>query len=194
MGRPRSFDADEALDAAMRLFWRTGYDGTSLADLTDAMGINRRSLYATFGNKEDLFHLVVRRYEEGPGRFFAEAVGQPTGRGTAEYLLHAAADSFTDPGLPSGCFLVQGGPACDPDGPPAAYATLAEHRRISTEMLRERLERARAEGDLPADADPAFLATYLSTVLQGLSIQASSGTPRAELHRLADFALASWPS
>lgn len=194
MGRPRSFDADEALDAAMRLFWRSGYDGTSLTDLTEAIGINRRSIYATFGNKEALFHLVVRRYEEGPGRFFAEAMAQPTALAMAKHLLHGAADSFTDPGLPSGCLLVQGGPACSPDDPPAAYTTLAAHRRASTEFLTARLHRAQAEGDLPADADPAFLATYLSTICYGMSVQASGGTLRAELHRLADFALSSWPA
>jgi AcrR family transcriptional regulator len=97
MGRAREFDADEALDRAMTLFWSKGYDGTSLSDLTEAMGINRPSLYAAYGNKQELFRKALERYGEGPSAYEREALAQPTARMVAEGLLRGAADVQTDP-------------------------------------------------------------------------------------------------
>src|SRR5437762_10822949 len=104
-GRPREFDTEQALDAALEVFWRKGYEGASLPDLTEAMGINRPSLYAAFGNKEELFRTVVTRYVEGPAAFVREALEEPTARGVAERLLSAAVDLVTDPRNPRGCLL-----------------------------------------------------------------------------------------
>src|ERR1700687_5700303 len=107
-GRPRSFDSDKALDAAMQVFWRKGYEGASLSDLTDAMGINRPSLYAAFGDKEALFRKALDRYAKGPAAYVREALNQPTAREVAQALLLGTADLLTDPQHPSGCLMVQG--------------------------------------------------------------------------------------
>src|SRR5579859_3096090 len=111
-GRPREFDAEKALDAALAVFWRKGYEGASLPDLTEAMGINRPSLYAAFGNKEDLFHLALDRYAEGPGAFVQKALEERDARTVAERLLCGAVLLVTDPRRPHGCLLVHGALAC----------------------------------------------------------------------------------
>src|SRR3954465_7832302 len=107
-GRPRAFDERKALDAALKVFWRQGYEGTSLPDLTKAMGINRPSLYAAFGNKESLFRKVVQRYVNGPASYVAVALQEPTARAVAQKLLKGAAENLTDPSHPRGCLAVQG--------------------------------------------------------------------------------------
>ena len=107
-GRPRSFDAGDALERAQRVFWRKGYLGTSMSDLTEATGVNRPSLYAAFGNKEALFRKVMDRYGEGPFAHFAEALAAPTGREVAERLLRGGAALATDPRTPPGCLWVRG--------------------------------------------------------------------------------------
>lgn len=192
-GRPRSFDADEALEAAMRVFWAEGFEGASLSELTEAMGINRRSIYATYGNKDALFRQAVDRYLRGPGAFVARALEQPTARQVAETMLHGAADAYTTPGCPRGCLLVQGALACGPDGE-AACKELAARREDGVTALTERLERALADGDLPDDADPEALARYLTAVGQGISVQAAGGARREDLHLVAQQALAGWPA
>src|SRR3982751_852838 len=111
-GRPRSFDADRALDQALKVFWSKGYEGASLPDLTAAMGINRPSLYAAFGNKESLFKKVLARYAEGPACYVRRAVEAPTGRKVFEHLLNGAIDLVTCPDHPGGCLAVQGALAC----------------------------------------------------------------------------------
>lgn len=187
-GRPRSFDAESALDAAMRVFWREGFEGASLTALTEAMGINRRSSYAAFGNKEDLFRKVVDRYLEGPGGFIAAALEQPTAREVAEALLHGAADGYTLPGEPPGCLLVQSALACGPDAEPIRLELLAR-RADGLTALRERLSHAKNEGDLPADADSRALADYLTAVAEGIAVRAVSNATRDELHTIAAAAL-----
>src|SRR5262245_51050944 len=112
LGRPRAFDVDAALDRALTVFWRKGYEGTSLPDLTRAMGINRPSLYATFGNKEALFRKVLDRYAEGPSAYVREALQEPTARAVAQRLLRGAVGLLTDPRNPRGCLMVQGALVC----------------------------------------------------------------------------------
>ncbi|MFJ2648491.1 TetR/AcrR family transcriptional regulator [Streptomyces sp. NPDC087420] len=192
-GRPRSFDTDDALDAAMRLFWAAGYEGASLTELTEAMGINRRSVYATYGNKETLFRKAVDRYLDGPGAFVAKALEQATARQVASAVLHGCADAYTTPGFPSGCLLVQSALACGPEGEPARR-DLAARRETGIGVLRKRFERAQADGDLPLEADPDSLARYLTAIGQGISVQATGGAGREDLHRVADQALSTWPS
>jgi AcrR family transcriptional regulator len=192
-GRPRQFDADEALDRALEVFWRKGYEGASLPDLTAAMGINRPSLYATFGNKEQLFCKALDRYVEARGAFVREALSQPTARKVAEKLLCGAADSLTDPHSPRGCFVVQGGLVCG-DEAESVRAALAERRKAADLALRRRMERASKEGDLTKRANPAGLANFLSTVIRGMSVQAASGATRKQLKQVAELALRAWPS
>jgi AcrR family transcriptional regulator len=192
-GRPRAFDADAALEQALQVFWRQGYEGTSLSDLTEATGLNRPSLYAAFGNKEALFRKALDRYGEQRGRFLRDAVKEPTARAVVERLLHAAADRAAHPGTPGGCLTVRGALACGPQAE-AIRQELAARRAEDEQLLRHRLERAQAEGDLPPEADPADLARYVATVYQGMSVQAAGGASRQALRRVAELALRAWPN
>lgn len=191
-GRPRAFDLEEALDKALEVFWRKGYEAASLTDLTEAMGINRPSLYAAFGDKEALFRKVVDRYVNGTACHFQRALAQPTARAVVEHLLYGSVSLATDPARPGGCLLVQGAPSHGDRADPVR-AELGARLRAGEVSLRRRLRRAQAEGDLPRDADPADLARYVVTVNQGLAVQAARGASRAELVRVVDTALRAWP-
>ena len=191
-GRPRAFDVERALDAALKIFWAKGYEGASVDDLTAAMGINRPSLYAAFGNKEDLFRLVLERYGQGPAAHACAALQAPTARGVAEQMLNGTVALLTNPRHPRGCLVVQGALACG-DGSACVQRELAATREAGVAALRKRFERARREGDLPRTANPADLARYVATVAHGLSVQAASGATRAELTRVVKTALRAWP-
>lgn len=192
MGRTRSFDTDEALDQAMLVFWRRGYEGTSMSHLTEAMGINRPSLYAAFGNKEELFHKALERYGEGPSGYIRRALDLPTAREVAEGLLRGAADLQTDPHFPAGCLAVLGTTTCAQDSSPIGQALIA-FRIAGEASIRERFERARAEGDLSPEADPEVLTDYLRTVVYGMAVKAASGATREDLERVIEQALRAWP-
>jgi AcrR family transcriptional regulator len=192
-GRPRCFDADAALERAMEVFWRKGYEGATLADLTSAMGINRPSLYAAFGNKEALFRAVLDRYGQGPARAGLEALEEPTARGVAERLLTHAAKALTKAGRPAGCLTVHGALVCGEEAQ-VAQRILADYRAGGEAALRARMERAHAEGDLPADAEPAALARWLSATLYGMSVQASAGATTEELRAVARTAMRACPA
>ncbi|HZS46102.1 MAG TPA: TetR/AcrR family transcriptional regulator [Blastocatellia bacterium] len=192
VGRPRTFDIDKALDRALMVFWRKGYEGTSLADLTNAMGINRPSLYAAFGNKEDLFRRVLDYYSQRHMAFIGDALNQPTAWSVADHLLNGAADMLSDPGTPPGCLMVQGALSCG-DNADCIRREMITRRAVGEAAIRERLERARSEGDLPANAYPADLALYLMTVIHGMSVQAASGATHDELRRIVKAAMRSWP-
>lgn len=192
MGRPRSFDIDEALNRALYVFWRKGYEGASLTDLTEAMGINRPSLYAAFGNKEALFRKAFDRYIEEKGAYIRNALTAPTARQVVERLLLDGADMLTEPNSPAGCLAVQGALSCGDDAD-CIRQELAQRRAEAEGWVRERFERARAEGDLPANSNPADLARFVATVAQGMAVQASSGATRADLRRVAETALIAFP-
>lgn len=190
-GRPREFDMDEALQRAMELFWRQGYDGTSMADLTRELGITRPSLYAAFGSKEGLFLKALDLYEARAG--YREAAH--TARTASEYaraLLEGAADLHGDKRNPPGCLGVHGALACAPQSDPIRLE-LIQRRKTGEKVIRDRLKRARAEGDLPPEADPADLARYLSVVIYGITVQAAGGATRKELRSVAELALRNWP-
>ncbi|MGA1835916.1 TetR/AcrR family transcriptional regulator [Herbiconiux sp. 11R-BC] len=191
-GRPRGFDLEQALDQAIEVFWRQGYEGTSLSDLTAAMGINRPSLYAAFGNKEQTFKLAVDRYAEIDMAYADRALSAPTAFEVVSRYLRDNVDAVTTPGKPPGCLSIQGGLSAAPnDDPIVKY--LAGRRADGEQRFAERFARAVEEGDLPVGEDPADLARYVSTVSTGIAVQAASGATRAALHRVVDRALRVFP-
>jgi AcrR family transcriptional regulator len=191
-GRPRCFDIDEALERAMVVFWERGYDGATLCDLTDAMGITRTSMYAAFGNKEALFVKALQRYLDGPAGYFAAALEQPTAREVAQAFLAGSVQTTTRTNAPAGCLTVQGALAAGDAGAPARDALIACREQTWT-ALRNRFRRAVKEGDLPQGSDPGLLARYLLTVGNGIAVQAASGVGRKALQAVADGALRQWP-
>jgi AcrR family transcriptional regulator len=192
-GRPRAFDADRALERALRVFWRKGYEGASLSDLTKAMGINRPSMYAAFGDKEALFRKAIDRYAEGPAAYVVEALKEPTARGAVERMLRGAADMLTDPRNPAGCLMVQGALACGDVAQPIRRE-LAVGRAKGEAAIRRRLSRAKTEGDLPQHSNPADLARYVATMVYGMAVQAAGGASRGALRGLAEAAMRAWPA
>jgi AcrR family transcriptional regulator len=193
MSRTREFDLELAVDAALLVFWRKGYEGTSLTDLTEALGINRPSLYAAFGSKEGLFLRAVERYVTGPAAQVAAAMNADTAREAATKMMRFYADAAGEPDRPKGCLLVQGALACS-DGGEAAKQALADKRHLVEASLVTRFERARRDGDLSKDARPADLARYVWSVCNGLAVQAAGGATRDQLRRVVDIALRAWPS
>ena len=192
IGRPRTFCKNEALDRALQVFWRKGFEGASICDLTEAMGINPPSLYAAFGNKEQLFRQALNRYTEMHAEARAEALAAPRVRDAMTTLLHNAARSLTDKSSPAGCLYVQGIAGAG-EHASCIRDMLNEKRAVYENDIRERLKRAKAEGELTEDADPTALARYFSAVTQGMSVQAAGGATRKELERVADLAVAVVP-
>lgn len=193
MGRPREFDAEQALDKALAVFWRNGYEGASISDLTVAMGISPPSLYAAFGNKEELFRKTLDRYVAIRTKFWHDAMQQPTARGMVEFLFNGLVDFLTDECTPSGCMLVRGAASCG--GAADAIAHELNVKRAEGEaMLVQRFEHAQRTGEIPADVDARDYARYLMTVSEGLSLRAAGGAGRQELRKIADIALRGWPA
>jgi AcrR family transcriptional regulator len=191
-GRTRQFDADEALGRALEVFWARGYDGATLPELTKAMGINRPSLYAAFGNKEQLFRKALDRYQAGPQSFLAEALGRPTARAVVEAIFSGFISMQRDRDRGRGCLIVSGALACKEEAEPVRLE-LARLRRAAVAELRARFERAVRERDLPGGTDCATLARYVATVLNGLAVQAASGASEKDLRRVAAMAMRAWP-
>ena len=176
----------------MHVFWSKGYEGASLTDLTKAMGINRPSLYAAFGDKEALFCKALDRYAECSGAYVGEALGEKSARAAMERLMIGSVNFLTDPHNPRGCLTVQGALACGGEAN-SIRRRLALRRAASEAAIRRRLQRAKLEGDLPGDSDPADLARYFATVIEGMSVQAASGASREKLRRVAEAAMRAWP-
>ena len=176
----------------MRVFWKHGYEGTTLPQLTDAMGINRPSLYAAFGNKEQLFRKALDRYVEKSSDFVRTALALPTARATVEQLLKSLL-GVPAPGNIRGCLLVQAALVCGDDADPIRKE-LALRRGQIEQLLRQRFKRAVSEGDLPRHANPAALAKYVATFQHGLAVQLAGGADREELLAAVDIALRGWPT
>lgn len=193
MGRPREFDVDKALDKAMHVFWRKGYLGASITDLCQTIGINRPSLYAAFGDKESLFKKVMERYLKGPACFLVNAVNEPTALGVAEKILRGVVCRTTDPKNPRGCLWVHGVLSCgDPADP--IHKEMSAQRAKDEVFLAQRFTRAIAEGDLPADSDPAALARLILTTIEGLAVQAQTGVSHDDMMKVVDLILKAWPT
>jgi AcrR family transcriptional regulator len=192
-GRPREFCVDQALAAALGVFWSKGYEGASMADLTQAMGITKPSLYAAFGNKEALFHKALDLYESEKLAYMREALVQPTARAVAEHIMRGALDAQTSSEGPRGCLGVIGATACGVEAE-SIRADVIQRRASSHAALVERFERAKRDGDLPDHVDVSGLTGYLVAILQGMAVQAGSGATRAELERVVETSLMVWPT
>jgi AcrR family transcriptional regulator len=193
MARARVFDVGKAVETATELFWRNGYERTSLADLTTAMGITPPSFYFAFGSKESLFKRVLEHYLETRLSWAEQALSEPTARGVAELMLYRLADLYTDTSYPPGCLAVNCSlPCADDTGP--LRGELARLREARRERLRNRLEDAQNSGDLPPDADPNELARFLMVVGWGMAFDAQSGASRADLYRTVVRTLKAWPN
>ena len=190
-GRPRAFDRDAALDKAMRLFWERGFEATSLADLTQAMGIAPPSLYAAFGDKEALFRETIALYEARYAVDLADDLQrEPDTRRAIERLMMDTADRLSEPGRPKGCMIVASAANCTNA---AVSADLCARRLGGLDLVINRLRQGIARGDVPADADPVALGRFFAATYQGMSIQARDGASREELHAVARRAMAAWP-
>jgi AcrR family transcriptional regulator len=191
-GRPRAFDRDVALRKAMGVFWAQGYEGTSMTDLTTAMSVASPSIYACFGSKESLFRQAVEMYGEvegaGPRRALEDA---PTAREGVAAMLASNADSFADPATPPGCMVVLSAVAGTTKSEDVRNL-LIEARQNMREMVRQRLLRGQADGDLPQTADLDRIAGFYNTVLQGMSIQSRDGASREDLQATIDCAMLAW--
>jgi AcrR family transcriptional regulator len=189
-GRPRGFDTDLALDAAVDVFWRRGYDGASLTELTAAMGINKPSLYAAFGDKAELFQTALRRYVDRNMGYVTAALALHTAHEVASAFLVGNAVAVTRPGLPPGCLSVQAAVATEGS---TQLALLSENRATIQALFAERFRRAIEEGDLAENEDPDELATFLITISSGFAIRAADGAPRDSLLALARRVMATFP-
>jgi AcrR family transcriptional regulator len=192
-GRTRQFDVEEALDRALEVFWARGYEGATLPELTRAMGINRPSLYAAFGNKQQLFRKALDRYQTGPMAFLTEALRQPTARAVVEAIFSGFVRMQRDRDKARGCLIVSGALACGEEAE-TVRRTLAQLRQAIVTAFRERFERAVQDDDLPAGTDCATLARYIATVLNGLAVQSASGATEKELRLVAARAMQAWPA
>ncbi|MBQ1044171.1 MULTISPECIES: TetR/AcrR family transcriptional regulator [unclassified Micromonospora] len=187
-GRPRAFDEQTVLDRAAEVFWRHGYEGASLSSLTSAMGINRPSLYATFGSKEELFRRAFARYHETNLANARAALEQPTAYAAVESFLRASADGLTADDHPAGCLSIQGGLSCSPENTRISEM-LAAGRAATETALEERLARAAKEGDLPEGVDSRALARFVMALSEGHAVHAAAGASREDLQASVDVAM-----
>jgi AcrR family transcriptional regulator len=176
----------------MRVFWRKGYQATTLADLTKAMAINRPSLYAAFGNKRALFLKVLDHFADGPTTFMKESLAEQSSREVVRHMLEAAVAMATAPRNPPGCLWVKGALSSQ-DRMDSFRLEFFRQRTEGEERLRRRLEEAVATGDLPADADATALARYVEGVRFGMAVQAATGASRNELMLVVATVLRTWP-
>jgi AcrR family transcriptional regulator len=192
MGRPREFDLNEALDRAMEVFWRNGYEGASVAELCEAMGIRPPSLYAAFENKAGLFRHVIDRYLEQKTSYVGWAFEAPSARGMVERLVLGCADFLSERGQSAGCLFMRSAAGWG-DSEECVSKELSTRRAEGEARLRECLERAAAQGELPPGIDPGEFTQYIAAVLEGMSARAAAGATARELRQIGEMALRAWP-
>ena len=187
-GRPTAFDKETALDVAMRLFWERGYEGTSMADLSQTMGLHPSSIYAAFGDKQSLFALAAKRYADVPAQYMVRALEQPTLRGFILAAFDNTVDFLGSKEHPSSCFTLTGAISCGAETE-AAKLLMREMRLQNEAAIKARLLKARKAGEFPKDQSIDDYTRYLSSLLSGLAVQAANGSTRAEMKRTAEVAL-----
>ncbi len=191
-GRPPAFNKADALDKALKVFWTRGYEAASMAEISEALCMNKPSIYAAFGNKEALFRKVLAKYCAGPVAFVAESMREPTAKQVVAKFLTNAVACLTNPNNPSGCMIVQGALTCG-QGSAMIQQELMLFRKTYEDALSQRFELAKTQDDLPPQVNAAQLAKYFSTIHQGLSVQATSGATQDELMAVVEIALQNWP-
>lgn len=191
MARPREFDVDTALNAALRLFWERGFDNASLSELADTMGIVRPSLQAAFGSKEDLYRQAIDLYGREAMAFVDEAIRGENAAEVCRLYLKGYCDILSDPETPSGCFMIKGLVSAGRGAAVARQEGVSRQQSYEA-LLEQRFQRAQQSGDLNENVDPRVLAQTLTIVANGLAVRADMGATRAELHQLADFVLGSF--
>jgi AcrR family transcriptional regulator len=192
LGRPRGFDRETALRAVLLLFWKQGFDGTSYTDLTKATGMSKPTIYATFGDKVELFREAILLYAEQSIRIYQQALAQPTAREAVEACLRLARGLNAETGEPQVCFLVQGALTGSADTQ-KLRDELALLQRQATQLLHKRLEQGKRKGELPATANTKAMAEYFTSVVTGLSVQAATGASRRDLNQVVEIAMMCWP-
>ena len=192
-GRPREFDRDEALAKARDLFWARGYEGVSMADLVEALGLASARIYAAFGSKETLFREAVALYDTGEGGFATRALAEEsTARAAIERTLREAVETYTRQGRPTGCMVVSAATNCaSPNEGIGAW--LGDFRRRRTASIVQRLDQAVADGEFPSGTDAQSIGDFFATMLHGISVQARDGVPRDRLLRMAAAAMTVLP-
>lgn len=188
-GRPRAFDRAEALEHAGLTFWRLGYEGASIADLTKAMGITPQSLYAAFSSKADLYREALGWYQSKIGRFSTAALEEPDVSIALERLLMEAAIEFSAPGRPHGCMISTAVLNCAEENQPIAEM-VEDQRNATLDALQGRITRGIAGKQLPSDTNARALARFVGAIIQGMSVQARDGASVTELQAIASIALA----
>lgn len=192
-GRPSAFDYENVLEKALRVFWTRGYEGASMAELSEAMGINRPSIYAAYGNKEELFSKALTKYMAGPVAYVAEAMQERTAKQVAEKFLTKSAEFLSNERNPRGCMIAIGS-LFSGEGSEQVQRELISYRQGYENALRERFDLAKSQNDLPQKVNTAALAKYIATVHQGMSVQVASGATKEELLAIVQLALNNWPT
>lgn len=188
-GRPPSFDRETVLDQAMLTFWELGYEGTSIADLTTAMGITPQSLYAAFGSKSALYHEVLSHYQQTIGAFSARALEEESSALAGfERMLNESAAEFCKPRRPRGCMVSTAVLTCAIENQDEVKY-VAQLRKAAVEAFKDRIDRAIDTGEFKPTTDSAALARYLGTIVQGMSVQAQDGATKQELLEVANLAI-----
>jgi AcrR family transcriptional regulator len=191
MGRPREFEIDDAIEKATLLFWRNGYGGTSLSDLTKAIGISPPSFYFAFGSKEGLFRKVIERENPQLIKLAETAFRKPTPRAVAKHFLNGYAAVLTDPLHAPGCLALNSSLPCTVGDPLREW--LAELRAQMRMRFRDRFAEARGGKGLPAGTDADSLARLVLVIAWGMAVEAQSGASRKDLRRTVALALLAWP-
>jgi AcrR family transcriptional regulator len=193
MARPRVFDIEKAVESATVLFWKNGYEQTSVANLTEEMGITPPSFYFAFESKDGLFRKVIEHYAATYLGFMEEAFLQPTARGVAETMLYGCADLYSNPSNPRGC-LIMNCSLPSSESTVSVRQELATQRKARRAKLRKRFQEAKASGDLPPDSEPEELARFVMAIRWGLAVEAQSGANKRDLYSIVARAMRTWPA
>ena len=191
-GRPLSFDRDAALEKAMLAFWESGYETTSISDLTAAMGVTAPSIYAAFGDKKRLFLEALRLYAGDPSDLEASLFRAPTAREAVAGMIENAARLYTGDETPRGCLLASAAATGSKDAADVREAAAQERRAIRSVIV-SRIQHDVDKGLLPPETVPSVLADLSIAVMQGLSVLARDGADRDALLNVAQASMAGWP-